>query len=149
MPFGFRVWFTLILGISIFVSPLVAEAKVAHSQKKHVKKKAHAKKSKRHVSKKKKRKHRVSKKHRVKRAPKAPVVVQSAPKPSPPKNAYSASPDEGTSLMPAAGAIPLHAPGEKQEERRVRLDMTKPYGKRKPTAVDGPARGIATEKKPE
>jgi len=159
MPFGFRFALALLIGSAAAVvaaAPAkphhVAETKTKKSAKRPAKKKhARTKSAKKKLAKKRKsarKPRRHARKHVVPRREHArPAIVQklsSAPPPAP-ANAYSVSPEDANLPMPKTEAIPLRVPDAPEEEKSVRLDMTKPYGAATPAPSSGPQRGLASE----
>ncbi len=146
-----RLLLTFALAISVASIPISAEARPHGKAKSSHRKISKKKKRKKSKSKRSPRKKARGRKRRGRRSRKpAPETWTARPaaavmKPTAPKNAYSDSPEDANLAAPGGGAIPLHPPGEAAEERRVRLDMTKPYGSKKPEATPGPGRGIASD----
>ncbi|MBS1962063.1 MAG: hypothetical protein JST04_07605 [Bdellovibrionales bacterium] len=162
MRFGLRRAFSCLLAIATIVACAGAFPTTAHataskhlSSKKRVK--MHAKKHAKKKAKGAKKRRKTRKQKRTRRRPiptrkrnprprsLAPNVVRHAPPPTvATPNAYSGSPAETTPPAPPPGAIPLHDPSAPAEERRVHLDMTRPYGQATPTPKAEPERGLAS-----
>jgi hypothetical protein len=177
---GFRLAlaFLLAFSVSVALTAVPASAKAHLAPKRHAPKKTRAKSTKKKPASKKSAKKSAKKKKLAKKkrparkarrrarkklaprraAPRRPTIVHAPPAPvpqpirtvKPPANAYSGSPEDANLPMPKTEAIPLRAPGQPEEEKSVRLDMTRPYGATTPVPApsDGPKRGIASEAVP-